>query len=142
MKELIDLYQPELLYSDGALPFGKHWHYEDGSDKDLCNCKWGLEAVAYLYNNVNNAVYNQKSSQPEMYSVSVLDVERSQLPGISDKPWQTDTCLGGWFYDAKQTLKKPDHVIEMLVDIISKNGTMLLNIPSKKLCLTPYVYTK
>jgi len=131
MKELIDLYEPELLYSDGALPFGSHWHFEDGSDKDLANCKWGLEAVAYLYNKVENAVYNQKSSQPEMYSVSVLDVERSQLAGINKDPWQTDTCIGGWFYDAKLTLKKPDHVIEMLVDIISKNGTMLLNIPQR-----------
>ena len=131
MKELIDLYKPEMLYSDGALPFGRHWHFDDGSDADLSNCKWGLEAVAYLHNTVENAVYTQKSSQPDMHSVSILDVERSQLAGISDEPWQTDTCIGGWFYDAKLTLKKPDHVIEMLVDIISKNGTMLLNIPQR-----------
>jgi len=57
-----------------------------------------------------------------------LDIEKSQLPGIMPEPWQTDTCIGNWFYDVRQSFKQPRHVIEMLVDIISKNGTMLLNI--------------
>ena len=122
MKELVDLYHPDLLYSDSGLPF-------EGSDYQP-----GLEAVSYLYNDSiarfgeNKAVYTQKNRDKEIYSVGVLDIEKSQLPGINDSPWQTDTCIGNWFYDAKQTFKQPGHVIEMLVDIISKNGTMLLNI--------------
>lgn len=43
-------------------------------------------------------------------------------------PWQTDTCIGNWFYDVRQEFKRPSHIVEMLVDIISKNGTMLLNV--------------
>ncbi|MDR0450899.1 MAG: alpha-L-fucosidase [Treponema sp.] len=134
MKEVIDLYSPDLLYSDGGLPFG--YRGEGGytvSDTDP-GYRWGLEAVSYLYNKSvekhgeNRAVYNQKDRRPEIYRVGVLDIEKSQLPGISPEPWQTDTCIGNWFYDVRQKFKRPGHIIEMLVDIISKNGTMLLNI--------------
>ncbi len=123
MKELIDQYHPDLLYSDSGLPFEREAGYQPG-----------LDAVSYLYNDSirlhgeNRAVYTQKNRSPEIYQVGVLDIEKSQLPGIAQAPWQTDTCIGNWFYDATQTFKKPGHIIEMLVDIISKNGTMLLNI--------------
>jgi len=136
MKELIDLYTPDLLYSDGGLPFGRrgdsHFSYM-ATDKDP-DYKWGLEAVSYLYNKSiekygeNRAIYTNKDARPEIYEVGILDIEKSQLPGISPAPWQTDTCIGNWFYDARATFKKPGHIIEMLADIISKNGTMLLNI--------------
>ena len=129
IKELIDLYKPDLLYTDGGVPFGMP---EDTPDMDLYSP--GLEAIAHLYNTSidkhgeNCAVYTQKDRRPEVYSVGVLDIEKSQLPGIMPLPWQTDTCIGNWFYDVRQKFKKPGHVIEILVDIISKNGTMLLNI--------------
>ena len=58
----------------------------------------------------------------DIYNVGVLDIEKSQLPGIADRPWQTDTCIGNWFYDAKAPFKQPEQIIEMLVDIISKNA--------------------
>jgi alpha-L-fucosidase len=134
MKELIDLYTPDLLYSDGGLPFG--FREQDGytaPDTDP-GYQWGLEAVSYLYNKSfekhgeNRAVYNQKDQRPEIYRVGVLDIEKSQLPEINPEPWQTDTCIGNWFYDVRQKFKHPRHIIEMLIDIISKNGTMLLNI--------------
>ena len=135
MLELIDRYTPDLLYTDGALPFGEHWH--DGGQRmaqESPRYQCGLEVAAHLYNasiakhGVNRAVYTQKDRRPGIYSVGVLDIEKSQLPGIAPAPWQTDTCIGNWFYDAKQPFKRPGHIIEMLVDIISKNGTMLLNI--------------
>jgi alpha-L-fucosidase len=137
MKELIDLYKPDLLYSDGSLPFGEHWHDASAKNANNLEYKWGLDAVSYLYNTSIekngelHAVYTQKNRREEVYSVGVLDIEKSQLPGINPKPWQTDTCIGNWFYDAKQEFKKPGHIIEMLIDIISKNGTMLLNILQK-----------
>lgn len=130
IKELIDLYNPDLLYTDGALPFGGY-HMSTVDDESFAN---GLNAVAYLYNasikthGQNRAVYNQKDRRPEIYRVGVLDIEKSQLPGINPNPWQTDTCIGNWFYDATQEFKKPGHIIEMLIDIVSKNGTMLLNV--------------
>ena len=138
MKEIIDLYQPDLLYSDGPLPFGStnfSDHETHAGDTDYTA---GLHAVAHLYNTsaavhggTSQAVYNQKDRRQEIYSVGVLDIERSQEPHINPHPWQTDTCVGGWFYDVRQVYKKPGHVIEILVDIISKNGNLLLNIPQK-----------
>ena len=120
--EMIDRFTPDLLYSDSELPFGGDSY------------RYGLEAVAHLYNasidkyGYNNAVYTQKNRDAKIFKVGVLDIEKSQLPGIQEDPWETDTCIGNWFYDVRQVYKKPEHIIEMLVDIVSKNGTMLLNV--------------
>jgi len=129
-KEIVDLYTPDMLYSDSGLPFGNH-HVDPPTDTRY---ELGLQAVSYLYNasiakhGENRSIYTHKDRRPEIYSIGVLDIEKSQLPGIMPNPWQTDTCIGNWFYDVRQEFKKPGHVIEMLIDIIAKNGTMLLNI--------------
>ena len=98
----------------------------------------GLNAVAHLYNTsaaanggVNHAVYNQKDRRQDVYRIGILDIERSQESDIKPDPWQTDTCVGDWFYHVKDEYKKPGHVIEILVDIIAKTGNLLLNIPQK-----------
>ena len=94
----------------------------------------GLEVVAYLYNQSiqkhgeNRTVYTQKCRYQDVYRVGVLDMERSLLPIASQYPWQTDTCIGGWFYDAKAPYKTPREIIDLLVDVVAKNGCVLLNI--------------
>lgn len=122
--EMIDLHRPDFLYSDGAPPFGAY-----GMDA-------GLRAAAHLYNTSaarnsgrNEAVYAQKERHGQVRRIGVLDVERSQEPAVSPVPWQTDTCLGGWFYDVRAVYKSAAHVVELLVDIVAKNGSLLLNIP-------------
>lgn len=121
-KELVDRYHPDLLYSDGGVPFGQY----------------GQDIIAHLYNTsaklhggTNQAVYNQKDRRVEVYSIGVLDIERSQLPGILPHVWQTDTSVGDWFYNVRDVYKTPKQVAEMLVDIVSKNGNLLLNIPQR-----------
>jgi alpha-L-fucosidase len=136
MTELIDLYTPDLLYSDGWLPFAyeKDGVYGNCASLNDPAYHYGLKAVSYLYNKSiekhgkNMAIYTNKDRRQEIFSVGVVDIEKSQLPGIQPFPWQTDTCIGNWFYDARQNFKQPGHIIEILVDIVSKNGTMLLNI--------------
>jgi len=133
VNEMIDRFQPDLLYSDGVLPFGEHW-LDEQKGIDEKDYELGLKAVARLYNTSiekhgeNQAVYLQKDRRKEIFSVGVLDIEKSQLPGIMPDPWHTDTCIGNWFYDVHSPYKRPEQIIEMLVDIISKNGVMLLNI--------------
>jgi alpha-L-fucosidase len=119
-KELIDLYHPNLLYSDGGVPFGQY----------------GLNIVAHLYNTsaklhggVNEAVYNQKDRNVDVSSIGVLDIERSQQPDIFPYIWQTDTSVGDWFYNYRDVYKTPKQIAKMLVDIVSKNGNLLLNVP-------------
>lgn len=138
IREMIDRFQPELLYSDGSLPFGEHWVGNDAHHSvEPRDYQCGLDMVAHLYNTSiakhgsNQAVYLQKDRRPEIFHVGILDIEKSQLPGIMPDPWHTDTCIGNWFYDVHHPYKRPEQIIEMLVDIISKNGCMLLNILQK-----------
>jgi alpha-L-fucosidase len=120
MTDLIDKYQPDLLYTDGHLPF------EDT----------GLKMVAHLYNvsaqlhgGVVEAVYNSKTDTDCAIGTCLLDHERGVADGIAKNPWQTDTCIGQWHYKRGQEYKSPKKVIDLLVDIVSKNGNLLLNFP-------------
>lgn len=128
--EMVDKFKPDMLYSDSALPFTN----KESEDPEAETSQPGLDVVSHLYNTSieehgkNEAVYCQKDRREEVYKVGILDIERSQLPEIAKDVWQTDTCIGGWFYHAARPYKRPEQIIEMLVDIISKNGVLLLNI--------------
>ena len=61
----------------------------------------------------------------------VLDLERGLLSGIRELPWQNDTSIGDWFWTDPPRYRSVDSVIDMLVDIVSKNGNLLLNVPPK-----------
>jgi len=65
----------------------------------------------------------------------VWDVEKGVPDNIQDKPWQTCTCLGNWHYDKslydRNGYKSATSVVHMLIDIISKNGNLLLSVPMR-----------
>jgi alpha-L-fucosidase len=63
----------------------------------------------------------------------VLDVERGQLADIRPRFWQTDTAVAknSWGYTEGQDYKTADSIVDDLVDIVSKNGALLLNIGPK-----------
>ena len=120
IKDLVDKYQPDMLYTDGPLPF------ED----------YGLNLIAHLYNlsakktgAKTEAVYTCKRMEDAEQGVAVLDVERGVVSDIWPRPWQTDTCIGQWHYKRGQEYKTPKTVIDMLVDIVSRNGNLMLNFP-------------
>jgi alpha-L-fucosidase len=50
------------------------------------------------------------------------------MPGINPYPWQTDTSIGDWFYNRNWKFRPVSWTIQMLVDIVSKNGNLLLNV--------------
>ena len=60
----------------------------------------------------------------------VLDLERGQLGDIRPLYWQTDTSISNksWGYIKDDTFKPPEFVVHQLIDIVSKNGNLLLNI--------------
>jgi alpha-L-fucosidase len=127
MKDLVDQHQPDLLYSDGGVPFCK-------ADRGVFCDQPGLSLIAHLYNTsaalhggANEAVYNQKDKDEKIFTVGVLDLERHMTSDIFPYPWQTDTCVGGWFHNVRLVYKTPKQVVQMLVDIVSKNGNLLLN---------------
>jgi alpha-L-fucosidase len=121
VKDLLDQHQPDLLYTDGGIPFEEY----------------GVGTVAELYNvgPVNsygkaNTIYFSKTNSDCVDGHScVMDHERSVLGEIDPNPWQTDTCIGDWHYNKGIKYKSPKKVIDLLVDIVSKNGNLLLNFP-------------
>ena len=120
IKDLVDHYQPDLLYTDGPLPFEQY----------------GLNLVAHLYNESARrhggrveAVYNSKRKEDCAAGTCVLDYERGLANAIAPNPWQTDTCVGNWHYQRGIKYKPPKTVIDLLVDIVSQNGNLLLNFP-------------
>ena len=117
IKELVDNYHPDLLYSDGGVPFGN---------------EVGLGMIAHFYNSNAaahggkvQAVYNCKQNSDGRW---VEDLERGIMPRIDPNPWQTDTSIGDWFYNKHWKFRPVTWVIDMLVDNVSKNGNLLLNV--------------
>ena len=119
--ELVDKFNPDLVYfDDTVLPF---WPISDE----------GLQLTAHIYNRNPKAVVTGKLLKEEHKSAIVYDVERGVVDGIQKKPWQTCTCIGMWHYDRglyeRNGYVPAPAVIRMLIDIVSKNGNLLLSVP-------------
>ncbi|UAY54920.1 alpha-L-fucosidase [Arachidicoccus terrestris] len=125
--ELIDKYNPELVYfDDTVLPF------HPINDK-------GLRIAAHLYNKSIKdngkltGVVTGKILDEQQRKCMIWDIERGQSNEIEPLPWQTDTCIGNWHYDRRlydnNGYKSAKTVIHILVDVVSKNGNLMLNIP-------------
>jgi alpha-L-fucosidase len=119
--DLIDRYHPDLLYFDDyVLPFEKI--------SDV-----GLRLAAHYYNANPQGVMNTKNLNEQQRRCLVWDVERGKADTLQPYPWQTDTCIGDWHYRRsifeRHRYKTPAMVVGMLVDIVSKNGNLLLSIP-------------
>ena len=117
IRELVDNYHPDLLYTDGGVPFGN---------------EVGLSMIAHLYNSdaarhggKPEVVYNCKQKSEGRW---IEDLERGIMPAIDPNPWQTDTSIGDWFYNRNWKFRPVSWVIHMLVDNVSKNGNLLLNV--------------
>ena len=124
-QDLVDKYHPDVIYFDDTeLPLGQA----------------GLDIVAHYYN-ANLArnrgklevVVNAKYMKPEHAPALVEDIERGVATGIRPHPWQTDTCIGSWHYSraiaAQNRYKTVGQVVRMLLDIVSKNGNLMLSVP-------------
>jgi alpha-L-fucosidase len=120
--ELIDLYEPELMWFDwtvGKYPFRDTFY----------------NFMAYYYNNAldwnKEVVVNTKFGYGD--NIQVFDIERGKSDKIRPFPWQTDTSIGkkSWGYIDGEENKTPNHIVDDLVDIVSKNGNLLLNIGPK-----------
>ncbi|PAW94449.1 alpha-L-fucosidase [Mucilaginibacter sp. MD40] len=125
--ELLDKYEPDAIYFDDTiLPL---WPISDA----------GLRIAAHMYNSSIKrhgkleAVLFGKVLDENQRKCLVWDIERGQSNTIEPIPFQTDTCIGDWHYDRqiydRNGYKDAKTVIHMLVDIVSKNGNLMLNIP-------------
>lgn len=124
--DLIDNYQPEILWFDFYLDIPDYAEYRPKIAAYYYNkgIEWGKEVVLQDKNFDHNAF-------PE--GTVIYDLERGKLPGIRELPWQTDTSIGknSWCYVTDWESKTANQLIDDLVDIVSKNGNLLLNVGPK-----------
>ena len=118
--ELVDKYQPQLFWFD--------WYIEQ-----KCLEPYRKSFAAYYYNHGmqwNKGVVINFKNKAYPDNVAVYDIERGSSKASRKFPWQTDTSIGkkswGWIRDEEN--KTPNEIVDALIDIVSKNGNLLLNI--------------
>lgn len=123
-KQLVEDYRPDIIYLDHAgVPFGEI----------------GLEAIAHYYakaaewhGDIDVVITAGLLGEFEQRAL-VWNVERGFLADIHERPWQTATCIGNWHYSRplyeNNGYKSAKQVVQRLVDVVSKNGNLLLSIP-------------
>lgn len=128
--DLINKYRPDMIYfDDTALPL---WPVSDA----------GLKLAAHFYNSSNqwhgaedNGVIFGKVLDAQQRECMAWDIERGSSNQIEPHPWQTCTCIGNWHYDQgvfdRHGYKSAKTVVHMLIDVVSKNGNLLLSVPVK-----------
>ena len=119
--DAINRYNPDLIYFDvTVVPF-----------YDISDC--GLKIASHFYNKNPRAVMFGKILDAQQRKALTWDVERGAPNEIINEPWQTCNCIGGWHYNTsiyeRGAYKSAADVIKQLVDIVSKNGNLLLSIP-------------
>jgi alpha-L-fucosidase len=133
VRAALDRYRPDLVYlDDGRLPFDHGSVVQSEPVSTL-----GLELLADYYTHCSTGgIVTIKDVPPEDRTAVVLDCERRQLDAVQDHPWQFDTSDGEWFdcagtEDFFHPRKTSRQVIHTLVDVVSKNGCLLLNVPQR-----------
>ena len=128
--ELVDKYQPDVFWFDfGITPQLREAEYDTNPFAGHLK-----RFAAYYYNQSTRhsdsvGVINYKWNAFHPNS-AVLDKERSKMAKIRSPFWQTDTAvsMSSWGYTQNQKYKTPDRLVDDLIDIVSKNGCLLLNV--------------
>lgn len=121
--ELVDNYRPAMVYFDWWIANEAFRPYLKRFAAYYCNRagEWGKEVtICYKHNTFP-------------LDAATFDVERGQLSGIRMRPWQTDTAIAvnSWGYTKNNEFKRAEDIVADLVDIVSKNGCLMLNVGPK-----------
>jgi len=118
--ELVDKYKPQLFWFD--------WWIEQPAMEP-----YRKSFAAYYYNKGiewdKGVVINYKNESFPA-DAAVYDIERGNSRATKEHPWQTDTSIGkkSWGYISGEENKSANELVDVLIDIVSKNGNLLLNI--------------
>lgn len=118
--QIVDQYQPDLMWFDFGFEAPEFEPYRKAFG-------------AYFYNRAEEwqkgVVLNYKHDAYPA-DAAVLDIERGLLNEVAKYPWQTDTSVSweSWGYIQNDRYKSPAELVRELVDIVSKNGCLLLNV--------------
>jgi len=120
---VIDKYDPDYIWFDFAL--------------DLIREDYVKRMVAYYYNNAlqkgKEVVISYKHHDLPP-GVALLDLELGQEPELTHYEWITDSSIddqGAWGFVSIAGYKSVNRLVDNLVDRVSKNGFLLLNVGPK-----------
>lgn len=118
--EIVDRYAPRLIYFD--------WWIQHSAVKPYLK-----KFAAYYYNRAEEEGYEPVICYKHdafQFGCATVDIERGQFSDCKPYPWQTDTAcaVNSWCYTAGNIFKNPVDILRDFVDIVSKNGCLLLNI--------------
>ena len=118
---IVEKYHPDIVYFDW-------WIGQASVRPNLTRLPLFITTRSLKYGD-HVGVINYKDYAMQEHS-AVLDLERGQLGDIRPLYWQTDTSVSNksWGYIKNDTFKSPEFVVHQLIDIVSKNGNLLLNI--------------
>jgi alpha-L-fucosidase len=118
--EIVDKYHPKIVYFD--------WWIQHSAVKPYLK-----KFAAYYYNRAvqwgEEVVINYKHDAFE-FGTAVVDIERGQFAEAKPYIWQTDTTVAknSWGYTKENIYKSSVQILQDLVDIVSKNGRLMLNV--------------
>ena len=122
LKEVIDNYKPDIMWFDSKL--------------DLIPENYREEFCAYYLNQAEDwgkevAIVRKQDDLP--LNMSVKDLEKSRMNKMGNQTWMTDETIstGSWGYTDDLVIKPAKDILHVLIDIVSKNGVLLLNISPK-----------
>ncbi len=117
--ELVDNYRPKVVYFDW-------WILVRAAREHL------KRFASHYYNTVPDGVINYKHDS-FAFGTAVPDMERGHFASVMPFYWQTDTSVArnSWCYTEGNSYKSAAELIRVLVDVVSKNGNLLLNIGPK-----------
>ncbi|WP_375425412.1 alpha-L-fucosidase [uncultured Friedmanniella sp.] len=121
--EIIDTFEPQVLWFD--------WWIEQPAFEP-----WLRKIAAYYYNQAvrwHRGVVIQYKYEAFRPGTAVYDIERGALGGIHPTVWQNDTSVSrnSWSWIEDHDYKSADEILAELVDVVSKNGVLLLNLGPK-----------
>lgn len=122
LKEVIDDYSPDLIYFDGEL----------SKIPDSVKLKFATYYINDALKKHKEVVFTHKNGElPE--EVSLMDLEKGRMDSVTNFSWLTDETIahGSWSYTHTLEVKPAKEIIHVLIDIVSKNGVMMLNISPK-----------
>ena len=119
LKEVIDKYQPDIIWFDS-------WLDRIPEEYQQRFCAYYLNEAAKLEKDV--VIVRKQEDLP--LEVSVDDLEKSRKNRLDEKAWMTDETVstGSWCYTEDLQVKPTADIVHVLIDIVSKNGVLLLNI--------------
>jgi len=125
VNEVVRKYRPDLIWFDFGL----------GSDKRNCiTPEYRQRVFADYYNwavRNNRQVGVAHKHRTIHQHTGILDFERGREDKLTPYPWLTDTSIGPWFHQKSSSFRTVNFLVDVLVDIVSKNGCMLLNVGPK-----------